>query len=167
MFKRIYILEKKGSVMEKIEITNMCMIEDLENERVLVLNKTKGNWTGAVFPGGHVEKGESIIESVKREVKEETGLAVTELQLVGIKNWCVNSDEKDRYIVFLYKTSSYSGELVDTTDEGNVFWVNRNELFKLDFAPGFDKNLKLMIADEMSEYYIYRDEKGTLIEEFK
>jgi 8-oxo-dGTP diphosphatase len=57
----------------KIELTNMCLIYD--DKRVLVQEKQglKEKYKGGlVFPGGHVEPDESLLDSVIREMKEET-----------------------------------------------------------------------------------------------
>ena len=93
---------------EACELTNMCMVCD--GERVLVQDRLDPNWSGIVFPGGHVEKNESFVESVVREVKEETGLDVREVKLCGMRQW---TDEAKgfRYIVLLFKTNRFSGEL--------------------------------------------------------
>lgn len=42
---------------------------------------------GLVFPGGHVETGESLKDSVIREMKEEKGLTIHNPQLCGFKDW--------------------------------------------------------------------------------
>ena len=65
---------EKGTV----EFTNMVMVEDRASGKVLVQERRK-SWTGLSFPGGHVEQGESIVDSAIREVKEETGLDVKNL----------------------------------------------------------------------------------------
>ena len=53
-------------------LMNMCKIIDREENRILVLDKTKKHdWEGLTFPGGHLEKEESLIDSTIREIKEE------------------------------------------------------------------------------------------------
>jgi 8-oxo-dGTP diphosphatase len=64
---------------DKIELTNMVMIEDKTTGKVLVQERIK-SWCGLTFPGGHVEEGESFVDSAVREVKEETGLDVKNLR---------------------------------------------------------------------------------------
>ena len=103
----------------KIELTNMCLIYD-EN-RVLVQEKQglNGKYKGGlIFPGGHVEPDESLLDSVIREMKEETGLTVFNPQPCGFKDWI--QEDGTRYIVLLYKTDQFEGEL-KSSDEGRVF----------------------------------------------
>lgn len=40
---------------------------------------------GLTFPGGHIEKGESFVDSVIREVYEETGLTIENPRICGTK----------------------------------------------------------------------------------
>ena len=69
---------------ETVELTNMCMVEDGKGN-VLVQNRLDPNWSGIVYPGGHVEAGESITASVIREIREETGLTIENPTLCGVK----------------------------------------------------------------------------------
>lgn len=139
--------------METAEITNMCMIEDRENGTVLVQNRKKGSWTGIAFPGGHVEQGESIVDSVIRETKEETNLDIHNLKLCGIKDW-YNKESNNRYIVFLFKAEAHPGVLLENGDEGDVLWVKKDSLYDLKLAHGFDKMLDVMLNDTLNEYFI-------------
>ena len=88
---------------EQAIFTNMCMIYDHKGN-VLVQNRVK-NWCGVAFPGGHLENMESIVDSVKREILEETCLIINNLSLCGVKQWF--SDDI-RNVCFLYKTCDYS-----------------------------------------------------------
>ncbi len=69
----------------KVELANMCMVCD--GTKVLVQDRVKPDWRGIAFPGGHVEAGESVIGSVIREIKEETGLTIERPRLCGMKDW--------------------------------------------------------------------------------
>ncbi len=102
---------------EKIELTNMCMIYG-DDGNVIVQEKVNKRWGGITFPGGHVEKRESFVDSVIREVKEETGLDIKNPKLCGIKWWEVSKNK--RYIVLLFKTNKYSGTLKSSV-EGKVY----------------------------------------------
>lgn len=90
-----------------VELTNMCMIYD-DQGNVLVEEKVGKDYKGIVFPGGHIENGEPIVDSVIREIYEETGLTVSNLELCGVKDWV--KEDGNRYIVFLYRTNTYSGQ---------------------------------------------------------
>ncbi len=123
------------------ELCNMCMITDAEG-RVLVqhrIPKPSNPWSGCTFPGGHVEPGENVVASTIREVKEETGLTVTNLQNCGYIQW-YNPEKQSQYFVFLFKTSSFSGELTGSR-EGKVSWMTLEEMLKEKLAPNMTRYL--------------------------
>lgn len=137
---------------EVVILTNMCMIYD--GDKVLVQDKLDEKYRGITFPGGHVEKGESFSDSVIREVFEETGLTISAPQLCGIKSWM--RKDGSRYIVLLYKTNKFAGEIC-SSDEGKVFWVNINELTKLQLAGDMGNLLRVFLEEELSELYHYKE----------
>ncbi len=59
---------------ERVILENMCMIRN--RSQVLVEDKIGKDIRGIIFPGGHVEEHEPIVDSVIREIKEETGLTI-------------------------------------------------------------------------------------------
>lgn len=139
---------------EEVELTNMCMIYD-DNGNVLVQDKKHSTWNGWNFPGGHVEKGESITASVIREVYEETGLTIEEPKLCGFKEFHKSSDGK-RYIVFLYKTNKFKGTIRDS-QEGRVFWWPYAQLDKDKIVKSFEDMLKVFACEEISEVFYERN----------
>lgn len=135
------------------ELTNMCMI--YQGDQVLVQNRQGHGWPGITFPGGHVEPGESITQSVIREVWEETGLTVIHPKLCGIKDWL--QDDGSRYIVFLYKSDTFSGEL-NSSEEGEVFWASRDDLPSMNLSSGMEETFRAFFEDDISELSYYRED---------
>lgn len=133
---------------EKVMLTNMCMVYDKDGN-ILVQDKKNKNWGGVTFPGGHIEHNESFNDSVIREVKEETGLDIKQPKLCGIKHWTWS--KRKRYIVLLYKTNDFSGNL-HSSDEGEVFWINKSDLKKYKLASGFDEMFKVFENDNLNEF---------------
>jgi len=102
------------------------------------------------FPGGHIEEGESLVESVIREVYEETGLTIADPKLVAVKDW--EPDEGGRYIVFCYKATEFTGQL-RSSEEGEVSWVEKDQLEKLDLSYDMLPLLEVMEDPDLSEFY--------------
>ena len=84
---------------ENCELTMLCLLR--RGHEVLLQNRVKKDWAGYTLPGGHVEPGESFVESVIREVREETGLTIEDPKLCGIKEFHKAKNGK-RYIVTVY-----------------------------------------------------------------
>ena len=138
--------------MAKIEMTNMVMIQDRQTGKVLVQDRVR-SWKGLSFPGGHVEDDESIVDSAIREVKEETGLDVSNLKSCGVIHW-LNKKTLDRFIVFLYKTTEYSGELIAESDEGRNFWIRIDEMRNTPYENQMPKNyLPMFLEDKYNEAF--------------
>ena len=135
-----------------VTLTNMCMIYD--NNRVLVQNKIGKYFSGITFPGGHVEEDESLTDAVIREVLEETGLTISEPRLCGTKNWTMKNGV--RYIVFLYKTNKFSGEL-KSSHEGEVFWTDIESMKNMELADSMDGTLKVFLNEDIEEQYLYKE----------
>ncbi len=131
---------------ENVILTNMCMI--YKDDKILVQDRIK-SWVGVAFPGGHVEKHESIVDSTIREIKEETGLDITNLKLCGVKQWF---KDDVRNVCFLFKTNCFSGELI-SNNEGKNFWINRRDLSKYNLANNFKIMLEVFEREDISEHY--------------
>ena len=139
---------------EQAIFTNLCMVYDNAGN-ILVQDRLDPDWPGICFPGGHVEPGESFVDSVIREVWEETGLTIENPVLCGTKQFQTKKDE--RYVVFFYKANRYHGEL-KSSDEGEVFWIPRSDLPKYQMVEDFLDMVKVMEQDDLSEFYYYKED---------
>lgn len=142
---------------ENVELTVLCLIT--AGDKVLLQNRVKNDWKGYTLPGGHVEKGESFVDAVIREMKEETGLDIHNPKLVGVKQFPIDNG---RYIVFLFKNTEFTGEL-QSSDEGTMEWVSRNDLKKVIVVDDLEELLSVMDSDELTEFqYIVNGDDWTI-----
>ncbi len=141
---------------EKAIFTNLCMVYDHAGN-ILVQDRKDPDWPGLCFPGGHVEPGESFVESVIREVWEETGLTIQNPKLCGTKQFETKNGE--RYVVFFYQAHRFSGEL-KSSDEGEVFWISKEDLHKYTLCSDFESMIKVFESDELSEFYYCKEDGG-------
>ena len=127
--------------MRPVILTIMCMVVDRDG-KILVENRVKKDWPGLTFPGGHVEDDETCQEACVREMKEETGLEVSNLICMGHIEWN-NFGDGLRHFSVLYKTNTYKGKL-KSSNEGEVFFTSLEDINKYPFSNDFDKILELM-----------------------
>ena len=131
---------------ETVELTVLCLIED-EN-KILLQNRVKKDWQGYALPGGHVEPGESFVDAVVREMKEETGLDIKNPRLAGVKQFPI---EGGRYVVLLFKANEYSGTVV-SSDEGQMEWVDSNHLSEIHTVEDFEDLIRVINDPALTEF---------------
>ncbi len=131
---------------ERAEFTVLCLIQ--EGNKILLQNRVKEDWKGYTLPGGHVEPGESFVDAAIREMREETGLEIYNPRMVGIKQFPI---EGGRYIVLLFKTESFKGNVV-SSNEGEMEWIEYDRLSEVNTVNDLDELLKVMNTPELTEF---------------
>ena len=139
-------LDKSTHRTENAELTVLCLVQD--GNRILLQNRVKNDWQGYTLPGGHVEPGESFVDAVVREMKEETGLDIINPRLAGIKQFPI---ENGRYIVFLFKTQQFAGNVVSSV-EGEMEWVEYTRLSEIKTVEDFDELLRVVNDPDLTEF---------------
>ena len=143
---------------ESVELTVLCLIH--KNGRYLLQDRIKNDWKGYTLPGGHIEPGESIVDAVIREMQEETGLTIRHLHLCGVKQFPL---EEGRYIVFLFETEEFEGDL-RSSEEGTMHWIDERELSKVNLVEDFEDLIEVMLDDELMEFqYVIEDGEWLVI----
>ena len=141
-----------------MRLTTLCYIE--KDGHYLVLHRTKkahdengDKWIGV---GGKFEAGESPEECVLREVREETGLTMTEFAYRGLITF-VSDDGLWEYI-HLFTAVAREGQL-PLCDEGSLEWVEKSRIPSLPLWEGDHIFLKLLTdgAPFFSLKLLYRD----------
>ena len=142
---------------ENVELTVLCLIED--GDKILLQNRVKKDWQGYALPGGHVEPGESFVDAVIREMKEETGLTVIEPGLVGVKQFPI---ENGRYVVLLFKATKWTGDL-HPSEEGQMEWIEYSLLSTVETVDDFEHLLRVINSSELTEFqYLVSGEDWTV-----
>ncbi|SDZ34723.1 8-oxo-dGTP diphosphatase [Evansella caseinilytica] len=114
-------------------VTNCILtVED----KVLMLQKPRRGWW--VAPGGKMESGESVRDSVVREFFEETGIQLKDAKLRGIFTIVVEEKGKviDEWMMLTFQATAYSGELLEQSPEGILAWQPLDAVTDLPMAPG-------------------------------
>lgn len=124
----------------KIILTNMCMLYKGDGS-FLVIDRLKNDWPGINFPGGHIEANESVEESVIREIKEETNLQLKSMEFVTYYEWNM-VQESVRHLCLLFRSKDFKGE-IQSSSEGKVFFVKREDLNKYKLSTDFEEILNI------------------------
>lgn len=145
--------------MENTKDTNkVSKILIIQNGKVLlVLDKRLNKYTCV---GGHLEHGESFIQGMKREVKEETGLDISWFKVI-YKN----------HRFCLFKGGVYSGRVILSDEHTGYAWVDIFDANKLNLCNYTKRDImglqnhyrkvalrKQMIQDEIENYNRVQDE---------
>ena len=128
------------------ELTTLCYIEKDDNYLMLHRVKkekdiNKDKWIGI---GGHFEGTESPEECLLREVKEETGLTLTDYCFRGLVTF-VCGTECLEYMA-LYTATGFTGEMKDC-DEGTLEWIPKKAVYDLELWEGDKIFFRLLEED--------------------
>lgn len=134
--------------MSQNNLTTLCYIEKddcyLMMHRISKKNDANaGKWIGV---GGHFEDNESPEDCLLREVKEETGLTLTEYRLRAIITFV--SDEFGCEYMHLYTASGFEGTLDVNCSEGLLEWIPKSSIFDLNLWEGDKIFLKLLLENQ-------------------
>ncbi len=142
---------------EIVELTVLCLLT--AGDRVLLQNRVNNDWKGYALPGGHVERGESFVDAVIREMREETGLTVIAPKLAGVKQFPI---EGGRYLVLLFRATRYTGEL-RSSEEGQMAWIARDRLPRLQTVEDLSELLQVIESEDLTEFqYLVDGEDWTV-----
>jgi 8-oxo-dGTP diphosphatase len=104
----------------------------IDGPRVLLVKRAhpplKDRWS---IPGGVLEVGELVREAAVREVREETGLVVEPLELLGVYDRVLRNPEQRvqyHYVLIDFLCRRVAGDLAASSDAADVRWFTREEL---------------------------------------
>ena len=113
-----------------------------------------------VIPGGYIEFGEKMEEALKREIFEETGLDIYDIELISLKE-SIGDDKfhEDKHFIFIDYVCKTDSNKVTLNDEAEEYvWVDIEKIDNYDLG-GFTKELLMKFKnkdqDFVKMYYNY------------
>lgn len=114
-----------------------------------VKGKDEGRW---VVPGGKLEKGEGPEEAFKREVMEETGLYLKDINLLGVREYTANSG--NHYKFYDYSAVLRTKQDVKIDGESSAYkWISEGDIKQYRFGDSIRNFLNKYFTEDMSSYY--------------
>lgn len=125
---------EKDLLKDSIEKVVVGAVIFLSQKTPLLLRRTASDFMGGLveLPSGTVDKGETLIEALVREVKEETGLSISSVDsYIGCFDYLLGSGKKTRQLSFMVKTSDTNVTLSSEHDAFYTFSTSTREFKKL------------------------------------
>lgn len=120
----------------------------LKKDNKVLMIKFAKKW-GRVYapPGGKFKKGESPLDCIIREFNEETGLTLINPKLQGMSYW----QDSAEGIIFIYIAEDFEGELIEVSSEGELEWIEIDNLLSIKQFEQNEKFTPYLFKDELFE----------------
>ncbi len=132
-------------------LASLAFILSADKKNVLLVHRNKrdddqhlGKYNGL---GGKMEQGEDILACIRREVLEEAGIIIEDVELRGTINWPGFGKSGEDWFGFIFLVHSYQGEPKMSNEEGDLHWKPIKELTSLPMWEG-DKYFIPLVFDE-------------------
>jgi bis(5'-nucleosidyl)-tetraphosphatase len=144
------------TMYDEISIGSVLYILDTNfNVNYLILNHSYGHWD---FPKGNIENGESELDTIKREIMEETG--ITDINFIDDFRQQISYRYKKKFklvnkLVIYYIVETKSNKVVLSFEHVNFAWLNYNDaLNRLSFdnSKKILKNANEFLSSKIKKY---------------
>ncbi len=119
-----------------------------ENNSILILkrdiaSKYGGQWC---LPGGKMNYGQTVSESLEKEVKEETALIITEIRFLFYMDNLPENHGEDQHITLYFQCRAY-GKIILNKESSEFVWIGQEQINKYDIAFNNDTAIKKFLKE--------------------
>ncbi len=122
-----------------------ALIKNQTGDKFLIIKRNKGEiaYPGKwCYPGGKLEKGETIMQALDREVLEEVGLEIEDSKKFVKDHTFIRPDGHNVLgLIFLVKANTHKVKLADEFDDYK--WVTPEEFKNYDYIKGMEEEVKI------------------------
>lgn len=127
-----------------------ALVKNQAGTKVLIVKRNKdeiaypGKWA---FPGGKLERGETIMQALKREVLEEVGLEIEDWKKFVKDYTFIRPDDHNVVgVTFLVKAKHNKVKL--DSDFDDYAWVDMETIMDYDYITGMEEEIELAFREQ-------------------
>ena len=151
-----YLNDQNAPKVNSVVPSVVAMVHDEQGRVLMIQRSDNGRWA---LPGGGHDPGESISETVVREVREETGIDVEVVDVTGIYTdpghvLAYDDGEVRQQFSICFRTRPIGGQLRTSSETTQVRWVSPADLSTYDVHPTMRLRIEHALDDARTAPYI-------------
>lgn len=155
MARRDYLDDPNAPHANSIAVAASAFVVD-DNGRILMIRRTDNNMYS--LPGGQLELGETLTETARREVREETGIDIEITGLVGIysnPNHVVEYDDGEvrQEFSICFRARPLGGIPRGSSESSEALWIDAGRIKSLDIHPSTKLRIDQGFRQSETPYY--------------
>jgi 8-oxo-dGTP diphosphatase len=135
--------------MPPTHIVAACALISNASGEILLINSPRRGWE---VPGGQIEEGQSLIDGLQREIREETGTNAE----IGVLTGVYSNIKAPTKVIFAFLGTYQSGELTTSSESTDVRWFARKNVLAQITHPALHDRIADMLDFTIQREVVYR-----------